>query len=144
MKKIIKTLTIVVIALTAAIACIFVAGCDKKGGNGDYNFTVTYEDGTAVNGKTASTTGGAVSLQICLPGGTCVPLNPAMGDPSLNEKGEVSLSQEFVNEVLKSFTNSDEDVTVFEFHVLNVKNCKSDCKIAVNGKNDYKLTLTAA
>lgn len=142
MKKIIRTLTIAVIALVSVFACAFAAACgDGKEGNSDYNFTIVYEDGTAVNGQTGGANGGKVATQICLPeseGGKCVPLSLPTINIFPDENGKLSLSQAKVNELFGSTT----DVTVFLFHVMAVPGYKADCEISVNGKNDYKITLS--
>lgn len=141
MKKIIRTLTIAVIALVAVFACTFALACNGDGDNkSDYNFTIVYEDGTAVNGQTDGVNGGKVATQICLPeseGGMCVPLSVG---PNIfpDKNGKLSLSQAKVNELFNSTT----DVTVFIFHVMAVPGHKADCEVSVNGKGDYKVTVT--
>lgn len=137
MKKIFKALTIAVIALTAVFACVFVAGCtDKSEPKSDYNFTIVYEDGTAVNGQKDSVNGGKVYIQICAH--VCIDLNMPNINIYASESGKLSLSQDKINELF------GQEVTEFTFHVRNVKGCKSDCEIPVNGKGDYKITLEAA
>ncbi len=146
MKKIIRTLTIAVLALVAVFACTFALACnggdDNKGSTkSDYNFTIVYEDGTAVNGQTDGINGGKVATQICLPesaGGMCVSLNIPKISIYPDAKGKLSLSQAKVNELFGSTT----DVTVFAFHVMAVPGHKADCEVAVNGKGDYKVTVT--
>ncbi|MDE7075939.1 MAG: hypothetical protein K2O62_01310 [Clostridia bacterium] len=138
MKKIIRTLTIAVIALVAVFACTFALACN--GGNGgdkksDYNFTIVYEDGTAVNGQKDSTTGGKVWLQVCTD--RCIDLNFKI-ERYADENGKISISQKDLN----TWFDSTTDVTEFKFHVRNVKDCKDDVEISVNGKGDYKVTVT--
>lgn len=136
MKKIVRALTIMIVAVTAVFACAFAAAaCSGDGdASSDYNFTIVYEDGTAVNGQTASATGGKVTLQICTD--RCVDLS--LQNKYADEKGKISLSQTDVNTWFDSAT----DVTEFSFHVLNVKDCTADVEISVNGKGDYKVTVT--
>ncbi|MDE7401029.1 MAG: hypothetical protein K2N17_03135 [Clostridia bacterium] len=142
MKKIIRTLTIAVIAMVAVFACTFALACNGGDNKSDYNFTIVYEDGTAVNGQKDGINGGKVATQICLPDvdnvkGACVPLSTG---PSIfpDKNGKLSLSQEKVNELFQSTT----DVTVFIFHVMAVPGHKADCEVSVNGKGDYKVTVT--
>lgn len=147
MKKFLKLLAVAAIAVAAAIACIFV-GCTDQGGDGggdgksDYNFTLVYENGSAVNGQTdGSLEGGKVMTQICLPGenGMCINLSfPAEIFPDAN--GKLSLSQAKVNELFTSST----DVTVFSFHAIGVTGHKNDCEVAVDGKGDYTLIVTVS
>lgn len=142
MKKIIRTLTIAVIAMVAVFACTFALACNGGStASSDYNFTIVYEDGTAVNGQTDGVNGGKVATQICLPesaGGMCVSLNIEKISIFADKNGKLSLSQAKVNELFGSTT----DVTVFSFHVMAVPGHKSDCEVAVNGKGDYKVTVT--
>lgn len=138
MKKIIRTLTIAVIALVSVFACAFAAACGSNDDNptSDYNFTIVYEDGTAVNGQTASKTGGKVWLQICT--NQCVDLNTPAINRFADENGKISLSQKDIN----TWFNSTTDVTEFKFHVHDVKDHKDDCEVSVSGKGDYKVTVT--
>ncbi len=138
MKKIIRTLTIAVIALVAVFACTFALACNGGGGDdkSDYNFTIVYEDGTAVNGQTDSTADGKVWLQVCTD--RCVDLNVPTINRYADKNGKISLSQQDLN----TWFGSDTDVTEFKFHVHNVKGCKDDVEISVNGKGDYKVTVT--
>ncbi|MDE5765775.1 MAG: hypothetical protein K2I17_01245 [Clostridia bacterium] len=141
MKKIIRTLTIAVIAMVAVFACTFALACNGGDNKSDYNFTIVYEDGTAVNGQKDGIDGGLVATQICLPGkdGMCVPLSGGQINICPTDKnGKLSLSQEKVNELFQSTT----DVTVFIFHVMAVPGHKADCEVEVNGKGDYKVTVT--
>lgn len=143
MKKLFKLLTVAILAVAAAVACVVVAGCNNKGDEGassDYNFTIVYEDGKAVNGQTGGTDGGKVATQICLPGenGMCVRLSGFNINIFPDENGKLGLSQEKVNQLFNSTT----DVTVFSFHVMGVTGYKADCEIEVNGKGDYKITLS--
>ena len=137
MKRFLKIFAVATIAVAAMIACIF-AGCNKGGGEtkSDYNFTVVYEDGSPVNGQTdGSYNGTKVFMQICLPGQNCYPLT----DVELGANGKINLSQEQVNEILHSST----DVTVFEFHVIEVTGHNENCSVLTeNGKGDYTLTVT--
>ncbi len=145
MKKIFKTLTIAILAVSAAIACAFAAGCTDKSGDAksDYNFTIVYEDGKAVNGLKDGSLDGVVMTQICLPGenGSCIPLHP---DFKVDENGKLSISQAKINEFLQELTGTDKDVTKFVFHVMKVPNHKADCEVAVDGKGDYKVIVTKA
>lgn len=143
MKKIFKTLTIAILAVSAAIACAFAAGCTDKSGDAksDYNFTIVYEDGKAVNGLKDGSLDGVVMTQICLPGGSCIPLYP---DFKADENGKLSISQAKINEFLQELTGTDKDVTKFVFHVMNVPNHKADCEVEVDGKGDYKVIVTKA
>ncbi len=143
MKKIFKTLTIAILAVSAAIACAFAAGCTNKSGDAksDYNFTIVYEDGKAVNGLKDGSLDGVVMTQICLPGGSCIPLYP---DFKADENGKLSISQAKINEFLQELTGTDKDVTKFVFHVMNVPNHKADCEVEVDGKGDYKVIVTKA
>ncbi len=143
MKKIFKTLTIAILAVSAAIACAFAAGCTDKSGDAksDYNFTIVYEDGKAVNGLKDGSLDGVVMTQICLPGGSCIPLYP---DFKADENGKLSLSQAKINEFLQELTGTDKDVTKFVFHVMNIPNHKQDCEVEVDGKGDYKVIVTKA
>ena len=138
MKKIIRTLTIAVIALVAVFACTFALACnggnDDGGKKSDYNFTIVYEDGTAVNGQTDGVNGGKVGTQVCTK--VCISLDLKGIYPDKN--GKLGLSQSDINKWFDSTT----DVTEFAFHVLNVKDCKDDVEISVNGKGDYKVTVT--
>lgn len=142
MKKLFKFLTAVILAVAATVACVFVAGCSngEKGGTSDYNFTIVYEDGKAVNGQTGGKDGGKVATQICLPGedGMCVRLSGLNINIFPDKDGKLSLSQAKVNELFGSST----DVTVFSFHVMSVPEYKADCEIEVNGKGNYKITLS--
>lgn len=137
MKKIFKTLTIAILAVSAAIACAFAAGCGET--KSDYNFTIVYEDGKAVNGLKDGSLDGVVMTQICLPGGSCIPLYP---DFKADENGKLSISQAKINEFLQELTGTDKDVTKFVFHVMNVPNHKADCEVEVDGKGDYKVIVT--
>ena len=143
MKKIFKTLTIAILAVSAAIACAFAAGCGDKSGEtkSDYNFTIVYEDGKAVNGLKDGADGGVVMTQICLPGGSCIPLLPDF-NPDAN--GKLSISQAKINEFLKDLAGTDGDVTKFVFHVIGIPNHKEDCEVEVDGKGDYKVIVTNA
>lgn len=139
MKKIIKILTIAVIALVAVFACTFALACntnDDENTQSDYNFTIVYEDGTAVNGQTDSTTGGKVWLQICTD--QCVDLNVPAINRYADENGKIGISQKDLN----TWFSSSTDVTEFKFHVHNVKGCKDDVEISVSGKGNYKVTVT--
>lgn len=144
MKKFFKIFAIAAIAVAAAIACAF-AGCKKDDGDdnsADYNFTIVYEDNTAVNGQTGGAGGGKVATQICLPDGSCVPLVDPIGIyPDAN--GKLSLSQAQVNEFFSQYVTDGSDVTVFVFHVIGVPGHKNDCEVAVNGKGNYTVTVTA-
>ncbi len=139
MKRFLKIFAIAVIAVAAAVACVFV-GCKKNGGEtkSDYNFTIVYEggtkDGQAVNGKTDGTIEGKVATQICTD--VCIGLPLANIFP--DENGKLSLSQAKVNELFSSET----DVTVFVFHAIGVNGYKNDCAVDVNGKGDYTLKIT--
>ena len=141
MKKLFKFLTVAILAVAATVACVFVAGCNggEESGSSDYNFTIVYEDGTAVNGQTGGKDGGKVATQICLPGegGACVRLSGLNINIFPDKNGKLSLSQAKVNELFTSST----DVTEFSFHVMSVPGYKADCEIAVNGKGNYKITL---
>lgn len=150
MKKLLKIFAIAIIAVAAAIACVFV-GCKDKGGEtkSDYNFTIVYEggdkDGKAVNGQTdGNLTGGKLWTQVCLPGqgAVCVPLQGFDIYPGAN--GKLSLSQAQVNQVLSAVNPSGEDVTHFIFHVMKVTGYKEDCEVEVNGKGDYTVTVVLA
>lgn len=142
MKKFFKIMAVAAIAVAAAVACMFV-GCGKDGngdgGKSDYNFTIVYENGNAVNGQTdGSLAEGKLMTQICLPGDACLPLTSLGLYPDAN--GKISISQTQVNGLFNSTT----DVTVFVFHAIGVKNHKNDCEVEVNGKGDYTLTITVA
>ncbi|MDE7162869.1 MAG: hypothetical protein K2O44_02170 [Clostridia bacterium] len=141
MKKLFKLLTVAILAVAATVACVFVAGCNGgEDGASDYNFTIVYEDGTAVNGQTGGKDGGKVATQICLPGedGECVRLSGLNINIFPDANGKLSLTQAKVNELFGSST----DVTVFSFHVMSVPGYKADCEVSVNGKGDYKVTLS--
>lgn len=142
MKKLFKFLTVAILAVAATVACVLAVGCDKdkdKGGSSDYNFTIVYEDGKAVNGDTAGVDGGKVATQICLPGenGLCIRLS---GMPKIfpDANGKLSFTQAKINELFGSST----DVTVFSFHVMNMPGYKSDCEVEVTGKGNYTVTVT--
>lgn len=143
MKKFLKIFAIAAIAVAAAIACVF-AGCGKDDDgdtSADYNFTLVYEDGSAVNGQTDGNIEGKVFTMICLPGdnGTCILLGSQAGIwPDAN--GKLSLSQSQVN----TFFGSSTDVTEFIFHVQNVPGHKDDCTVTVNGKGNYSVTITVS
>ena len=139
MKKIIRTLTIAVIALVAVFACTFALACNSNeegATTSDYNFTIVYEDGTAVNGQKDSTAGGKVWLQVCTD--QCVDLNVSTINKYADENGKIGISQKDLN----TWFNSTTDVTEFKFHVHNVKGCKDDVEISVKGKGDYKVIVT--
>ncbi|MDE7380284.1 MAG: hypothetical protein K2N14_04445 [Clostridia bacterium] len=144
MKKIFKTLTIAIIAITAIFACAFGAGCNtdnyKEPAKSDYNFTIVYADGKPVNGDTDGANGKVVT-QICS-GKNCLPLDLQNIYP--DSHGKLNLSQEQVNEIFSAAITVNGDITEFVFHVIGVKGCKNDCEIEVNGKNDYTITLEAA
>ena len=146
MKKIFKALTIAIIAITAAIACVLVAGCNtptdsyKEPAKSDYNFTIVYADGTPVNGEKDGESGKVIT-QICS-GNNCLPLD--MQNIYPDSHGKLNLSQEQVNNIFSAAIVLDGDMTEFVFHVIGVKGCKGDCEIEVNGKNDYTITLEAA
>lgn len=150
MKKIIRTLTIAVIALVSVFACAFAAACGGNDDNAisDYNFTIVYEDGTAVNGQTGGANGGKVATQICLPNGGCVSLDLPIISIFPDENGKLGLSQTKINELfaeingVNSYKDEAGNVTKFAFHVMKVPGYKDDCGVAVNGKGDYKVTLT--
>jgi len=142
MKKIIKALTIAVLAVAAVFACVFAAGCTDK--EAKYNFTIVYADGTAVNGQTDGANGGKVSLQICTNNETnCIPLD--LQGIFADANGKLSLTQQQVNDV---FTTAGltitEDVTDFDFDVMNVPGCIEKVICKVNGFGDYTVTLEAA
>lgn len=140
MKKIIRALTIMVVAITAVLACVFAVGCNKDGGKtSDYNFTILYEDGNPVNGQTDSATNGKVWIQICMlgEGGMCVDLNYGDFQRYADANGKMSLSQKEINDCFLSST----DVTKFTFHVRNVKGCNDNEEIEVDGKGNYEITV---
>ncbi|MDE6558230.1 MAG: hypothetical protein K2K39_03880 [Clostridia bacterium] len=140
MKKIYKLIVTAVLAVAAVFACLAVAGCDTdKNGTADYVITVLLPDGTPVNGKTGGRDGGLVDIQICLPGGACVPLKDSY---PLGQDGKVSLSQANVNGMLDGIREPGVDVTSFEFHARHVPGCTDDVKIAVDKKGNHTLTLT--
>lgn len=143
MKKILRTLAVAVIAVAAVLACTFAVACSEPHAEkSDYNFTIVYADGTAVNGKTDGLNemyDYQVTTQICLPaseGGKCVTLFTAGLFP--NQYGELNLSQAKVDELF------GKTATKFAFHAIGVKDCKHDCEIEVDGPGDYTLKLTAA
>lgn len=152
MKKFFKSLTALLFAIVAAVACFALAGCNKDGngdnGGGntepaDYVFIIQYKDGTKVNGQTGSKNGGKVNTGICKldDGGTCYQLNTKGYYP--DENGKLTLSQAQVNAV----ANSTEDFTKFTFHAYNVKDGKTntdgllDSEVEVNGKGTYTVTV---
>lgn len=144
MKKIIRTLTIAVIALVATLTCAFAVACNSgkdSDTSSDYNFTIVYEDGTAVNGQKdgLAATGGKVTTQICIDT-NCLPLSLQNIYP--DENGKLSLSQKQVNDIFGLAITVNEDITKFVFHVVNVPGHKDDCEVTVNGKGDYKVTVT--
>lgn len=141
MKKFFKIFAIAAIAVAAAIACAF-AGCNKGDDSPkNYSFSIVYEDGTAVNGDTDGVNGGKVTTQICMPDGSCVPLAQMQIYPDAN--GKLTLSQAQVNQYFSAFVTDGSDVTVFVFHVIGVPGHKNDCEVAVNGKGNYTVTVTA-
>lgn len=138
MKKLFKSLTIMLITVCAAVACaVAVTGCANNNVNADYTFLIQYEDGTAVNGQTGGNEGGKVITQICMlgEGGKCIGLS--MNDIYPDENGKLTLSQEKVNELFES----EEDITNFAFHVLYVPEYNSDCEFEIDGKNEYTCKL---
>ena len=98
-------------------------------------------DGTPINGQTdgRELDGGKVYIQICLPGGACIPMLP---DYQLDKNGKVSLSQANVNHLLDDVREPGVDVTRFEFHVMHVPGYTDDVKITVDKKGSHTLTLT--
>lgn len=59
-----KTLKqILIIALAFTLCCFAFAGCGEK--SAYFEITVTYEDGTPVNGLTDGDNGSAIQIQIC-------------------------------------------------------------------------------
>lgn len=149
MKKLFRTLLTAIIAIGALCACVFAAACtnDGKDTKSDYNFTVVYADGKAVNGNTDGAQElpdnngnplNKVRIQMCYQ--LCEEYTSKTGK-SIDENGKISFSQQQINEIFGSQT----DVTEFTFHIWNVKDCpggeKGSYVIAVNGKGDYTLTL---
>ncbi len=129
MKKFIKSFTVVLIAVCAAVACAFaVSAC--KNDDPAYTFIIQYEDGTAVNGQTGGSNGGKIASQFCA-NGQCK--HSALTGIYPDENGKITLTQAEVNELF----GSTEDVTVFEFHVLNVSGYKDDCAFEINGMKEY-------
>ena len=56
----------------------------------------------------------------------------------IDSKGRISFSQEQIDEIL-----GKTGVTVFVFHVFDVKGYKSDCEVTTtNGKGDYQVDVT--
>lgn len=140
MKKFLKIFAIAAIAVAAAIACVL-AGCNNGDKDSytksDYNFTVVYvggeKDGKPVNGKSDGVNG-AVGVQICEPDQACYPVD----NVKIDSKGRISFSQEQVDEIL-----GKTGVTVFVFHVMGVKDYKSDCEVTTtDGKGDYEVKVT--
>lgn len=134
MKKIFKPLLVTVLALAAVLACAFAAGCTDKDNNADadYVIVVQYKDGTKVNGLTGDKNGGKVFVQICLEGGSCVPLTAT----SIDENGKISLSEAEVKTLLKVDT-----VTSFVFHAFDVKDGVADASIVINEKGTHTLIV---
>lgn len=137
MKKIIRTLTIAILAVVAIVSCVLAAGCggDKDDATkSDYNFSIVYEDGTAVDGKAQT-----VYTQLCIDT-NCVPLSLQSIYP--DENGKLGLTQAKINELLGEFVSGNGDVTQFVFHVVNLPGYKADCEVTVNGKGNYTVTVT--
>ncbi len=139
MKKLFRTLLTAIIAIGAVCACVFAAACAQQDSEvkSDYNFTVVYEDGKAVNGSTDGVNGEKVNIQMCLESCIEYTLN---GGNTVDGNGQISFSQQQINEIFGSET----DVTQFTFHIWNVKDCEGSYVIAVNGKGDYTLKLSDA
>lgn len=129
MKKIFKRLSIVLLTVCAIFACAFaVSACSKN----TYTFVIQYEDGSAMTAANTMT-------QICVGdpdnGGSCKPLFAKEIYPDAN--GKLTLTQKQVNEICESET----DVTVFTFHVLNVAGYDDDCVFEINGAMEYTCKL---
>lgn len=144
MKKIVKALTIMIVAVTAVFACVFaLAACTEK--SSDYNFTVVYGDNTPVKGNNGGNAtdfdGNAVTtvcIQLCK--GTDCKEYTLINHKTINSKGKISFSQQEINEVFNSTT----DVTEFSFHIWNVSGDNNNYIVEVTAKGDYTLELTTA
>lgn len=143
MKKLFKSLSILLIALAAAIACFAIAGCAEQetppATQADYVIVLQYQNGTKVNGQTGNKTGGKVFTQICLTGAgaTCRPLTAKNIYP--DENGRLELSQAQVDDIL-----GQSNVTTFVFHALNVKDANQDSSITISQKGTVTLIVDAA
>lgn len=133
-----KTLKqILIIALAFTLCCFAFAGCGEK--SAYFEITVTYEDGTLVNGLTDGTAGvdengkakTEIQVQLCIENGGCA--TPV----ALDEKGKCKIK---ISELEESL-NFDGDLQV---HLLGVKdNYTYDETKTINKDNPkIKIVLT--